>query len=142
MAKWTATCTCKHCGKEFERTGYEQNRRLADSKAEWVAEHSDECPECYKARRKAERENEAREAIGNFQLPELEGTEKQIAYATDLRDGFLAENRQMVEKLREVFAQVMQADYNQLNEIGKDLKLVLTETSAHRVIDGLMKGYY
>ena len=48
----------------------------------------------------------------------------------------------MVEKLREVFEKVMQTDYSQLNEMGKDLKLVLTETSAHRVIDGLMKGYY
>ena len=70
------------------------------------------------------------------------GTEKQIAYATDLRDGFLAENRQMVEKCRVIFERLMQADYNELNGFGKDLKVVLTETSAHRVIDGLIKGYY
>lgn len=48
MAKATAKCICKHCGKEFEKTKQCYNRREADSWKEWAEAWIDVCPDCQK----------------------------------------------------------------------------------------------
>lgn len=56
MAKATATCTCRKCGSNFEKTATKQNRREADAWEEWAKANFDLCPECYKAEQRAAEE--------------------------------------------------------------------------------------
>lgn len=88
MAKATATCTCKTCGKEFEVSAIKYNRREADSWAVWASDHYIECDDCYKARLAKERDAEntrAAEAAISSGLRDLEGSDKQVAWATTIR---------------------------------------------------------
>lgn len=62
MSKGTANCTCRTCGKNFCKTLYETgagaSKRLAD-KIAWAENGGiTECPECYKARKRAEEKAE------------------------------------------------------------------------------------
>lgn len=85
MAKATVTCTCEKCGKEFTVIAKKYNRREADSFEQWAINHITLCPDCStQARREEERQRTAPadELIGNT---ELFGTEKQVAWATDIR---------------------------------------------------------
>lgn len=54
MAKATAKCICKHCGKTFTMTKDCTSRSQADSWEDYAKDYYDECPECRKARREAE----------------------------------------------------------------------------------------
>ena len=88
MAKATAQCTCKTCGKVYTATKICQNRADADSWEQWATEHYDECPECYKARQQAERETANEKAAQESRAvgwPELSGSPKQVAWATTIR---------------------------------------------------------
>ena len=85
MAKVQVECKCEKCGKHFTVTAIKQNRRDADSFEQWAINHITLCPECStQARREEERQRTApaNELIGNT---ELSGTEKQVAWATDIR---------------------------------------------------------
>ena len=84
MAKATAKCKCEKCGQTFYKDVYGFNRSKADSKAKWAAENFTLCPDCYRAD-KAEKEK-AKYAW----LPELEGSEKQVAWANDIRKNVLS----------------------------------------------------
>jgi len=94
MAKATLECTCPECGAKHTWSVTCYNRREADN---WEQYHADEantrlCPECY-AKAKAKERAEAREAenkaaaekAGEIGLPELSGSEKQIAWAVSIR---------------------------------------------------------
>lgn len=88
MAKATATCTCKTCGKSFEVSAVKQNRREADRWAEWAGKTYDECSECYKerlARERAEENKRAAEVSAERKWPVLQGSEKQVAWANTIR---------------------------------------------------------
>lgn len=88
MAKATAHCTCKKCGKEFTREAIKRNRDEANSWEAWAVATFDECGDCYAARKAAEREAEnkaAAEAATEQALPELTGSSKQIAWAETIR---------------------------------------------------------
>ena len=88
MARATAHCTCKTCGKEFTYSKICYNRRDADDFEEWAAEHIDECDECREARLRKERDEENAHAAAlaaENDLPELHGSEKQVAWALSLR---------------------------------------------------------
>lgn len=100
MAKASAKCTCATCGKEFTFEKICYNRRDADEFEDWAASNITECTECYRVRMERERmeraeqhraENEENaqksEMIG---LPELEGTEKQKAWASTIRMEWIA----------------------------------------------------
>lgn len=83
MAKATAECTCRKCGGEFTKVTYKQNRRLADEWEEWAPTYFDLCEDCYKE----EQDQEIAERAEG--LPELSGSEKQIAWAIKIRDKFV-----------------------------------------------------
>lgn len=67
------------------------------------------CPECYKKKIEEEKERKNREAAeksAEMELPELTGTEKQVAWATTLRMEFIkkyekkiAEGKENLEKI-------------------------------------------
>ena len=84
MAKAYATCTCKHCGKEFEVSAFKRNRKEAASWSDWAARTYDCCNECADRIRAEENARNAAEAK-EMGLPELVGSPKQIAWAESIR---------------------------------------------------------
>lgn len=93
MAKGTATCTCKYCGKTFEVSKVCGNRKAADEFVAYAEANFDECPECRAARIEKEREEANRKSAENAAAagyPELTGTQKQVAWANTIRDKFLS----------------------------------------------------
>ncbi len=88
MSKHAVTYTCGHTG-EIVAFGSKRSR-------EWAVVNAERglCPDCYEAKLAADRaaatEAAAREAAEQ-DLPALEGTEKQVAWALTIRQKFLAE---------------------------------------------------
>lgn len=88
MAKGVATCKCATCNKIFKVEATKYNRAEADSWVSYAERTYDECTECYKARKEAERaaaNAEAAERAKEQGLPALTGSPKQIAWAEKLR---------------------------------------------------------
>lgn len=85
MAQANVYITCTECGKEFRHTKICYNRDAAKSYEEWARENITTCPECYKAAKKAEEKATEEKALEGVELVALEGTEKQVAWATDIR---------------------------------------------------------
>lgn len=154
MAKATAICNCKTCGKEFEMTAEKFNRRAADSWEAWAVENCTECKDCYRARTAAE----AAEKAAKYALPEIEGvSEKQIAYAQSLRSGFASANSKPIELAKKIAENPeayegweTQRDTTVARAIAKELSgyggsmafgavkvaaKLLTETNASKIID-------
>lgn len=94
MAKARVTCKCTVCGSEFEHTHMCRNRTEADSYERWAAENITICPSCYAAAKKADAQAARDKYIAAIAdahpLPVITGvSDKQIAYATSLRDRFI-----------------------------------------------------
>jgi hypothetical protein len=94
MAKGSIKLTCKKCGKTF----IQYNTQGTKEFLEWAAANIDLCPDCYKAEKSSEREA-SRESVAEMipilekfcplPLPELQGSEKQIAWARKIRAEFI-----------------------------------------------------
>lgn len=82
MAMARVTITCSRCGKEFEIKKKCWNRNDANSFVEWAENNIDLCRDC-------ERELEYQQAAEETKdLPNLDGTEKQVRWATVIRAKF------------------------------------------------------
>lgn len=80
MAKAIAKCTCSKCGKEFEVVKNFYSRKEAMSFEEWMESNpSLICPDCRKAIEDAAIDERS------AGMPELTGSEKQIAWARKIR---------------------------------------------------------
>lgn len=90
MALARATCTCKRCGRIFERKIQRWNDQKAREWEEWAVKNITLCPKCEYDDYVAGAVKLAREAsvIG---LPELRGSEKQITWAEYIRAELLAD---------------------------------------------------
>lgn len=92
MAKATAICTCAKCGKDYTVTKICYNRAEADRWEIWAKDHYNECPDCHKAQKQAERDEENRIAAEKAAaLPTLTGSEKQVSWANTIRQKALDE---------------------------------------------------
>lgn len=92
MAKAVAHCTCSICGKEFTKSSQQRNRQAADRWELWAVEYYDECSDCYNDRIAREREKASKQAAveaAEMELPDLEGSEKQVAWAVKIRKAFI-----------------------------------------------------
>lgn len=92
MARVKIELVCECCGEKFTHIHFCNNRDDAYSYEEWAKKNITVCSECYtknnEAEEKAKQEEEKakqEEAQKNLNLVELAGTEKQIAWATDIR---------------------------------------------------------
>lgn len=84
MAK--AQCHCAVCGNDFEVKVKRRNSEEAASFEEWAAKNITVCCDC---ERRMKKEEDHKRALGNSDgLPVLEGTEKQVAWAFDIRGKF------------------------------------------------------
>ena len=100
MAKGTAACTCCECGKSFTASKILASRDQANSWEEWAKSNIIECDECKEKARQAEREEankKAAESAKEFELPELTGSEKQVAWANTIRVGYYTEYSKVVD---------------------------------------------
>lgn len=101
MAKYHGTHACGHEGVT-NIVGPTKNRQ-------WIADRHFEklCPECWEKKLIEDRERANAEAAAKaveMELPELTGTEKQVAWANTLR-------QQLIEKCEEKFEQAEKSSY-------------------------------
>lgn len=92
MALAKVTCTCATCGNKFEVRAHRNNSREAASFVEWAQENITECYDCKASRARAARDAENAVAAAEAAekgLPNLTGSEKQIAWANTVRSGIL-----------------------------------------------------
>ena len=92
MAKATVTCTCCECGKSFTASKILASRDQANNWEEWAKSNIIQCDECRAKSREEEKaaaNAKAAEAAKEFALPELTGSDKQVAWATELRNKFI-----------------------------------------------------
>lgn len=93
MAKGSVTLTCRICGDEFvvEKKCY--NRGDADQWERWMESNSDHlCSDCYEAekQRKFDEANaQATAEAAEIGLPELTGSDKQVAWANTIRANWM-----------------------------------------------------
>lgn len=100
MAKATVTCTCCECGKSFTASRILATRAQANNWEAWAKSNIIECDECKEKARQAEREEanvKAAESAKEFELPELTGSEKQVAWANTIRVGYYTEYSKVVD---------------------------------------------
>ena len=95
MAWYYGTYSCGHEGRT-NIIGPTKNRQ-------WIADRRfmDLCPDCYKAYLEQEREKAnalALEKAKEMELPELTGTEKQVAWANTLRQSFIKKMEEIDEE--------------------------------------------
>lgn len=84
MARGMVTCTCKKCGKSFNKVKYCANRRDAESWESWASSNITICDDC----RTAEINGKLVEKRKG--LAALAGSEKQIAWAEKIRGEFVS----------------------------------------------------
>lgn len=90
MAKASIVITCSDCGKEFTHTKNCTNRAHAESYTEWAKDNIKVCPSCYRKMQESIEAAEQEEALKDIELVPLEGTEKQVGWATKIRRAALA----------------------------------------------------
>lgn len=97
MSRVKMVLKCEHCGKEFEHIHTCRNSTEAGSYEVWARENITTCPDCYAAQKRAHQLDAVSGYISNFSkqhpLPKITGvSEKQIAYASSLREKFIRDN--------------------------------------------------
>lgn len=138
MAKYTGEFACGHeevinlYGSHAER-----ERKIA-----YYQEHG-KCSECYKAEKKAEKETESSKIED---MPELQGSEKQVAWANDIRNKMAAEVVEYIESKTKTNIKTFAAAFAAFDEGQKALAVrnseviakyatLITETSAKYYIE-------
>lgn len=116
MSRVKMVLKCEHCGKTFEHIHMCRNSTEAGTYEAWARENITTCPDCYAAQKRAHQLDAVSGYISSFSdrhpLPEITGvSEKQIAYASSLREKFIRD-----EMLK------IQLDINRFFEIADKLK--------------------
>lgn len=91
MAMAEVTLVCSTCGKTFTHRQKRYNRADADQYEDWARAHIDTCPDCFRAQQ--QQKEKALEAARSSQLPQLQGSEKQVAWANAIRNKMISENQ-------------------------------------------------
>lgn len=134
MAKAIAKCTCKVCGIVFEVTAFRQNRRMADSFEQWAEKNITLCKECENRQieeRNAQENARAIEAAAERGWPELTGSDKQIGWASSIREAGLPGLIKFVEQSKK--NTMIPAERLNAGEIA--LKVIMGKTEASWWID-------
>ena len=156
MAKAIAYCKCEKCGEEFVKENRLRNRSYANHWTEWVEANITLCPKCWRKAEQEKAEKRYDELKDELRLPEITGkSEKQIAFANDLRVRYVAQHAEELREMRrmidnvntEAVAKVMASEG--VDEDGAMRKafegmpsmhtryIVLTASSARELIDKL-----
>lgn len=97
MSRVKMILKCEHCGKDFEHIHMCRNSTEAGSYEAWARENITTCPDCYAAQKRAHQLDAVSGYISRFSeqhpLPKITGvSEKQISYASSLRENFIRDN--------------------------------------------------
>lgn len=128
--KYTITYSCGHNGTvNLFGPGKERERKIY-----WY-ENNGECPDCRQARLQAENQKAAEES-GAHNWPELEGTEKQIAWATTIRlDLYKEKASRDLGEYRELFETCVDETMSEHTQAGWWIGNRNTSAFAQEVID-------
>lgn len=158
MAKAVAYCKCEKCGEEFVKENRLMSRSAADNWTEWAEANITICPKCWSKAKREKDEKRYDELKDELRLPEITGkSDKQIAFANDLRIRCVARN---AERLREVRREIDGVSAEEVAEVMAEKKtdedgalrkifdrrmqyahyVVLTTSSARELIDLLHRG--
>lgn len=109
MAIGEVDLVCKTCGKSFTKRCEKRNRREADSWEVWAESAITECPDCFRAQKEAAELEEIEDMIKKYNLVDLNGTEKQVAWAKKIRNEFVKTIIRLVglENLSDVFWNIL-----------------------------------
>ena len=98
MARAIANCKCKLCGNEFQKIKTNcWNRDDANGWKEWVESNCSTCNESY---RKMKQEENV-ERVKKMELPQLRGSEKQVAWAEKVRMEIVLRCDSLIKQLRD-----------------------------------------
>lgn len=103
MAKYTVTYKCGHTGT-VQLFGTESDRKY---RIAWYEENC-VCPECFAAEQAAKREAEAQK----YALPELVGSEKQVAWAEKIRSKFVSLRESLAYQNEDLYRQSQDSQEN------------------------------
>lgn len=97
MSRVKMVLKCEHCGKTFEHIHMCRNSTEAGTYEAWARENITTCPDCYAAQKRAHQMDAVSDYISSFSeqhpLPQITGvSEKQIAYASSLREKFIRDD--------------------------------------------------
>lgn len=107
MAKVRMKIKCEKCGCEFIHTREFAKRSEADNYEEWAAENIKICNKCHKHEKENKEVEEALEILKSYpELCELNGTEKQVAWANKIRAKVASELAQRSKKPKKTFADI------------------------------------
>lgn len=130
MAKASIVLTCRRCGKEFEHVHICKNRKEADQYEEWGKNNIDVCPDCYKIEIREHEEKARVEMEQEYDLPALTGTERQVAWARQIRHNFfLNDGARLREKYRQALREQTEARFwiDNKDDLSWDLKKVFSK---------------
>ena len=148
-----AMCTCKRCGKMFERKTRWWNDQKAREWEEWAAKNLTLCPQCRYDDYVAGASKLALEAFA-IGLPELRGSDKQVVWAEYIRAELLESAAQFLKDSWDKTSMLDDAAIKERNEkvlhaLGQILVQVRHEPRAawwisHRRSDGaqLLRSVY
>lgn len=134
MAKGTVTCTCCECGKSFAASRILATRAQANNWEAWAKSNIIQCDDCRTKEREAQKAAEnakAAEEAQEFELPELQGTEKQIAWANTIRVAYFNSYSKIIAKYEELESskrEQCKEELKSFSEVGEHL--FSTKTSA------------
>lgn len=126
MAKGTVTCTCCECGKSFAASRILATRAQANNWEAWAKSNIIQCDDCRTKEREAQKAAEnakAAEEAQEFELPELQGTEKQIAWANTIRIAYF-------KSYSKIIAKYVELDSSKKEQCGEEFKL-FSEVGEH-----------
>ena len=140
MARAVAECTCKYCGKQFEKVAFRRNRAEADSFVVWAEHNIDQCPECYKSAQEAEAKKKFDTLKEYYNFPAIVGvSDKQKAYADTLRNRFVSNNTEMIARVKQMIDDSSDEIAKMADETGKTEDAIIREALKHHY--GMLPAY-
>lgn len=107
MAKAKIELKCKKCGCEFVHTREFMKRSEANNYEEWAKENIKICSKCRKDEKDNNEVAKALEILKSYPaLCELNGTEKQVAWANKIRAKIASELVQLSKRPEKIFAYI------------------------------------
>ena len=140
MARAVAECTCKYCGKQFEKVAFKRNRTEADNFVVWAEHNFVQCPECYKAALEAEAEKKFDTLNEQYNFPVIVGvSDKQKAYADTLRKRYVSDNAERIDTVKKMIESSSDELAKIVKETGKTEDAIIREALKHHY--GMLPAY-
>lgn len=131
MSKATAICTCPVCGGKFAFSFTQCNSRACEERKAWLEAGTDLlCLNCYRASVSKFRAERVAKVNEPFALPEIVAvSDKQRAYATDIRAKYIAVEFDSIMRLIDIILHVRDDLFPKAAAMGIDTKEAIRRLS-------------